>query len=220
MKTNSASSIYTVQTEQAAQLLQNKKILQFLSSFLASPRSLQQVADAHDFPISSCLRMAKNLLTHGLLKLHSELPRAGRPIKMYIAPAARFFIPYKLHGDSLPEELLQSLAQQRIAKQSQQLIAAARKTPLQNNLKTWGLLLYSDRSGQLVVRPDVDLWTTPAFLDDATPAYVNFYAENLMLSTQDAKELQRDLARLFVSYKSKSGNKEYSLSLVFAPSKS
>ncbi len=101
--------------------------------------------------------MANNLLKHGLLTLHGEYPRAGRAIKMYVTPAARFFVPYELQGDYLPEELLLSIAQQRMISQSQQLIAATRKTPLQNNLKTWGTLIYSDRRGQLTVRPDVDL---------------------------------------------------------------
>ncbi len=218
MKVNTASSTYTVQTKQAARVLQNQKIVRFLHVFLISPRSLKQASDVLGQPISSCLRMAKILQEHALLTLHSEQPRAGRAIKMYIAPAARFFVPYMLQGEFLPEELLLAMAQERMITQSQQLIAAARKTAIQNNLDTWGTLIYSDQRGQLIVRPDVDLQRTPAFLDNTSEAYANFYAENLRLSTKDAKQLQHDLVQLFLGYKGKSGNKSYSLSLVFAPS--
>ncbi len=58
---------------------------------------------------------------------------------------------------------------------------------------------------------------TPAFLDDASAAYVNFYAGALRLSAKDAKQLQRDLVELFLNYKAKNGDHSYSLSLVLAP---
>jgi hypothetical protein len=217
MKGETATSMYVVQSSQAARLLHNERLLEFLSVFLAGPSSLSKAASQCQLPISTCSRMATRLLAQGLLVIDGARQRAGRPITLYRAAGRRIFVPYTFEHDLLPDELVQRIAHARAGLQSRCLIEAARKTLLRSGETSWGTLIYADRHGGLVVRPDFEPGRTPALLDEGTPSYVNLYASELHLTEADAKQLQRSLVELFLHYKSRTGVGRFSLSLVLAP---
>ncbi|WP_395670140.1 hypothetical protein [Rhodoferax sp.] len=212
-----ATGLYVVKSAQAARLLRNDRLLAFLSVFLAGPSVLSKAALQCQLPISTCSRMATRLLAQGLLVVDSVTQRAGRPITRYRAPGKRIFVPYSFEHDLLPDELMRRITQKRVTEQSRLLIEAGRKTLLRSGHASWGTLIYADRQGGLVMRPDFEPGRTPALLDEGTPSYVNLYASELNLTGDDAKQLQRRLVELFMEYKDKSGTGGFSLSLVLAP---
>jgi hypothetical protein len=212
-----ATSLYVVQSAHAARLLRNERVLRFLAVFLAGPNILSKAALQCQLPISTCSRMATRLQAQGLLVVDSVTQRSGRPITRYRAPGRRIFVPYEFEHDLLPDELVQRIAQERASHQSRLLIEAGRKTLLRSGEASWGTLIYADRQGGLVVRPDFEPGRTPALLDEGTPSYVNLYSSELNLNEDDAKQLQRRLVELFLDYKNRTGTGRFTLSLVLAP---
>ena len=59
------------------------------------------------------------------------------------------------------------------------MIDAAREALGESGAMRWGTVIYTDRNGQLVVRPDFAEGYTPKLLEENTPAYLNFYLDDL-----------------------------------------
>lgn len=67
------------------------------------------------------------------------------------------------------------------------------------------------------MRPDFASGRTPKLLEERTPAYLNFYLNDLRLSQRAAKQLQRELVELVKRHKVSTTGGAYTLSVVMAP---
>jgi hypothetical protein len=201
----------------AARLLRNPRVLRVLGAFLSGPKLLSGVSRDLGIPLNTVWRTANQLLACGVLRIHSTTPRAGRAVKRYEAIAPILFVPYEAEGDRLPGDVVRGLVEMRVAEQVNGLLAAANITQESTGVMSWGTLIYGDRHGQLVVRPDFEQGRTPALLRSQAPAYLNVYSDDLRLSQAAAKRLQRELVTLFKKYKDCEGPAVYTLSAVLAP---
>jgi hypothetical protein len=196
--------------------------LSVLREFMAGATPLAPVAERLGLPPSTVLRWARRWLEVGAVVVDSERPRAGRAVKWYRAVSTRYFIPYEIDGMDLPEDVVRRLVQMRVEPQVRGLIEAARVTYTRGTMKDWGTVIHADRHGELVVRPDFALGRTPDLLSDKGPAYLNFYSDDMRLSAEQAKRLQRELVALIKSYKDTEAHPSakgptFTLSLVLTP---
>lgn len=202
----------------AARWARQAVALRVLGAFMGRASPLAPVAQRLGLLPSTALRWVRRWVEVGALAVVHERARAGRPVKWYRATAARFLIPYEAEGAALPEDVVRRLLQLRVAPQARGLVAAAGRT-LARSGAAWGTLVYADRHGELVVRPDFDSGRTPQLLNEGEPAYLNVYSDDLRLSAAQAKRLQRELVALLQRYKDAAdpGPRRYTLSLVLAP---
>jgi hypothetical protein len=105
----------------------------------------------------------------------------------------------------------------RVEEQVRGLTTAAGRTLRDTGITSWGTLIYADRRGRLVVRPDFESGRTPELLRANRPAYLNFYSDDFRLSREQAKRLQIELVALLKKYKALDGTATYTLSAVLAP---
>lgn len=202
----------------AAKWIRQPMGLDVLRLFMTGSTPLGPVAKELGLPLSTVLRWARRWLEVGAVVIDAECARSGRPVKWYRAVSTRFLIPYEAEGAALPEDVVRRLVQMRVEPQVRGLIEAARVTYTKGSMKEWGTVVYADRHGQLVVRPDFAPGRTPDLLGDASPAYLNFYSDDMRLSAAQAKRLQRDLVALLKSYKDEAdGGQAFTLSLVLTP---
>ena len=206
-----------VDTPPAARLLRNPRVLRVLGAFLSGPKLLSDVSRELGVPLNTIWRTANQLLACGILRIESTTPRSGRAVKRYEAIAPILFVPYEAEGDRLPGDVVRGLVELRVAEQVNGLLAAANMTQESTGVMSWGTLIYADRHGRLVVRPDFEEGRTPALLRSQGPAYLNVYSDDLRLSQAAAKRLQRELVTLFKKYKDCEGPSIYTLSAVLAP---
>jgi hypothetical protein len=218
MQQKSASRQVVLRDPRVARWVRQPLGLSVLRAFMAGATPLAPVAEQLTLPPSTVLRWARRWLEVGALVIDSECARAGRPVKWYRAVSTRFFIPYEAEGLALPEDVVRRLVQMRVEPQVRGLIEAARVTYTKGSMKDWGTVLYADRHGELVVRPDFAPGRTPDLLSDAGPAYLNFYSDDLRMSAAQAKRLQRELVALLKRYKDQAqAGQAFTLSLVLTP---
>jgi hypothetical protein len=218
MQRTSASSSVVLSDPRVAKWVSQPLGLRVLGQFIAGATPLAPVAAHLGLPPSTVLRWARRWLEVGALVVAQECERAGRSVKWYRAASSRFFIPYEAEGLALPEDVVRRLVQMRVEPQVRGLIEAARVTYTQGETKAWGTVLYADRHGELVVRPDFEPGRTPDLLSEGGPAYLNFYSDDMRLSADQAKRLQRELVALLKRYKDQTdGGQAFTLSLVLTP---
>lgn len=208
----------TITDLRAARWARHPTALRILAPFFGDGSSLAPVVAHTGLPAPTVWRWARRWLETGALVVVRELARDGRPIKWYRAAAPRLFIPYESEGDALPEDVVRRLMHARMETQVDGLIAAARVTHAAQLGKAWGTLIYADRHGELVVRPDFESGRTPNLLADSGPAYLNFYSGDMHLSPRQAKQLQRELVAVLKRYKDQGGETPaFTLSVVLTP---
>ncbi len=139
-------------------------------------------------------------------------------MKLYRATASSFFVPSTTERECLPDEVVRRTLESHLEEQVSGLMKAARDALGVSAAAEWGMVVYTDRHGHLVARPDFVQGRTPKLLDEDSPAYLNFYLDDLRLGVCDAKRLQRDLVDLLKRYMSlEPGSGTYTLSVVMAP---
>ncbi len=212
------NEVRTLDSPKAAALLRNARTLALLEAFMARPGTLSAVAERLRIPLASAHRLVDGLMSVQALEVAQVLERAGRSMKQYRATSGAFFIPYSTERQCLPHDVLRRLFDVRIDEQVSGLMKAARDALGNQALRDWGTLVYADRRGHLVVRPDFESGRTPKLLDEHSPAYLNFYLDDLRLGSGEAKQLQRELELLLKRYKAApQGTGAYTLSVVMAP---
>lgn len=208
----------TLDSPEAAALVKNPRVLALLEAFMAQPATLSAVAARLQIPLASAHRIVERLLAIGALEIAQLVERGGRAMKLYRTTSPAFFIPYSADAQSLPNDVVRRMFESRIDEQVSGLMKAARDALGVRAAAEWGTVVYADRHGHLVVRPDYKPGRTPKLLDDNSPAYLNFYLDDLRLDLCQAKQLQRELVCLLKRYKSApEGGGTYTLSVVMAP---
>ena len=217
MKEAFGSRIARIDAPGAARLLRDPRVLRLVGAFLERAALLSEVARELDIPLSTAWRMVSRLVACNVLRIRSIEPRAGRALRRYQAVAPALFVPYEAEGDRLPDDVVRTLVEMRVEEQVRGLIAAAGVTLRKSGTTSWGTVIYADRHGHVVVRPDFETGRTPALLASHGPAYLNFYSDDLRLTRVQAKRLQTELVALLKRYKACSGPSTYTLSAVLAP---
>ncbi len=211
----------TLDSPEAAALVKNARALALLEAFMVQPDTLASMAGRLQIPLASAHRLVERLVAVGALEVAQLFERGGRAMKQYRATSSAFFIPYSAERQCLPHDVLRRLFDVRIDEQVSGLMKAARDALGNQALRDWGTLVYADRRGHLVVRPDFESGRTPKLLDEHSPAYLNFYLDDLRLGSGEAKQLQRELVLLLKRYKAApQGSGAYTLSVVMAPASS
>jgi IclR helix-turn-helix domain len=217
MQAQNRTSVHRLDAPEAVAFLRLQRTLCVLQACLVEPQSLTDICGQTGLPMNSAGRYVQRLVRLGVLKVQSEQARAGRSIKHYVAVATAFFIPYDAEKDDLPDEIVRRLVEMRVGEQVRGLVAAAGTTLGRNAGAKWGTLVYADRNGGMVIRPDFEGGKTPDLLALRGSAYLNLYSSDLRLTALQAKSLQRDLVALFKQYKAVTGPQTYTLSIVLAP---
>ncbi len=219
MQAKGESSWMSLDGPQAAAWCRQPAALRLLTAFMVQPDTLSMAAAAATMPMPSAWRWLQRWQSIGAVRQVATQVRAGRTVPVYGAAAARYFIPYEAEGrHTLPDELIGRLVAQRVRVQALGLMEAARRTRDAGPVQRWGTVLYLDRWGELVVRPDFELGRTPDLLADQGPAYLNFHTESLHLSAAQAKALQRELVALIKRYKALGDSTQrHALSVVMTP---
>jgi hypothetical protein len=204
-------------TPAAASLLKNPRVLRLLEAFMKEASTLLPVATRLTIPLPTAHRLVNRMIAVGALEIVGEVERPGRAMKLYGSSSRRFFVPRSAERRELPDEVIRRLVEMRSDEQVRGMIEAAGEALGEQAATRWGTVIYTDRNGQLVVRPDFAEGRTPKLLEENTPAYLNFYLNDLRLSQRTAKQLQRELVELIKRYKASRNGSAYTLSVVMAP---
>lgn len=208
----------TLDSPDAAVIYKYPRVLALLEVLMARPATLSTVASQSQIPLASAHRLVERLIAIGALEVAGLIERGGRAMKLYKATASSFFIPSTTERECLPDDLIRRVLESHLEEQVSGLLKAARDSLGASAAAKWGMVVYTDRHGHLVARPDFKNGRTPKLLDDDSPAYLSFYLDDLRLSLCDAKRLQRELVDLLKRYKAaESGLGTYTLSVVMAP---
>src|SRR5690606_26192893 len=70
----------------------------YLAPFIGRAASISQAASGSGEKENTTLKRVRRFVELGLLEVVAELPRAGRPIKLYRSVAEVFFVPFEATG--------------------------------------------------------------------------------------------------------------------------
>lgn len=200
------SELIVLENTEARSLLTNFNSIHLLQPFFITARSLKEVSDELNVPMSSYLYWIKKFLKLGLLVISEEKKRAGSNIKFYIIPAKKIlftidkdivFLNKYYNSYSSRYNLNQKL--------SKQLMSS-----INNSDKGLGILLrYTEQANfhtnVVLVSKNESLNFTFEMLKPEKPAFVGLW-RNMRLDTKDAKELQKKLVDLIYEYDKKTNS--------------
>ena len=98
---------YHITTPDAAEILGRPDLARLLKPFMRGPKSVSAVAKSQGVSVESLRHRVQQLHRAGLRRVVDELPRRGRPIKLYEAVATDFVFSV----DLLKPETLRELSQ-------------------------------------------------------------------------------------------------------------
>lgn len=211
-RTVSAPRTLTVRDPAVAELLIDPVKLRHLAPFLGRERSVSEAARESGAKPNTTLRRVQRLLDLGLLEVARELPRGGRPVKLYRSAAEIFFVPF----DATSADTLESALAERDAYWEALLrrhVVRARS----EQFGSWGTRIYRDRRGRLQVQTALDAHRNTTSLDDGDPAILSAWRDRVYLDYPDAKALQRELFELLLRYQRKGGSQRYVVRVGMAP---
>ncbi|WP_221090071.1 hypothetical protein [Deinococcus aquaedulcis] len=214
------SSVLTVTEPAAVRLLLRGRSRQVLGGFLGMERPVTPVARQLGLSVQATHREVQRLLAAGLLRRGARVPRSGRAIQQYVAPATAFFVPFS----TTPAASLGELGLDRHRRYDALLQDATQATferlhREQGGGREWGLRLYLDADGQvqadhcyegaalvgaaqqyqgplgLLVETRSALWLTPEEAREAQLALISLLQG---LSAQSERHQQRGTGHAFL----------------------
>jgi len=201
-----------VREREAASLLMNPTTLRQLAPFLGRDRTVSQAARELDQLPNTVLKRVQRFLRAGLLEVAREVPRRGRPVKLYRTVAALFFVPF----EATAAESLEAALAERDAYWERLLRRNVVRARMEA-LGTWGTRVYRDERGRLQVQTAVTPEADATTLDADAPAVLSSWRDSVMLDFEDAKALQREMYALLLRYEQKQGAQRYIVRLALAP---
>jgi hypothetical protein len=199
-----APRVRIVRDEAAARALVRPSGLRRLEPFMGPPRSVVEVAQATGEKPNTVLRRVQRLLALSLLEVAEARPRAGRPVRRYRATADVFFVPFEATGAADLEDALaeRDAYWERLLRRH---VVRARSEAM----GTWGTRVYRDTRGRIQVQTAVSPDANASMLDDAMPAALSAWRDQVWLDHDDAKALQRELYALVQRYQRVRGAQRY-----------
>lgn len=196
----------------AARALLDQSTVRHLAPFLGSELSVSEAATLTGEKPNTVLSRVRRFVSLGLLAVSREVARAGRPIRLYTAVADVFFVPFEA---SEAESLETALAERE--RYAEDLLRRNVVRTRMEALGNWGTRVYRDERGRLQVQTAVTPDANVTMLDPGAPAVLSAWRDNLMLDYEDAKELQREMYDLLLTYLRKQGPQRYVVHLGMAP---
>ena len=195
---------YHITTPDAAEILGRPDLARLLKPFMRGPQSVSAVAKIQGVSVESLHHRVQQLHRAGLLRVAGEIPRRGRPIKLYEAVATDFVFSV----DLLKPETLRELSQGDLwLREFRQELARLTAPQQQRTVR----VLLTD-AGAL-------MWGTA---DSPPPRPVHpaaYFTQSaaLYLTPADAQELANELDALNRKYEGRKGPKRYGLILGLTP---
>jgi len=207
---DSSRSFHTVTDPEQARLLTDGKIQAYFRPFLARDATASEAAAEIRVDLNAVLYRVKTFLAAGLLRVVREVPRHGRPIKVYRSVHEAYFIPYEVTPfATLEERLWQQLS-----------LEARQRAKLQAKRMS-----ESGWSGQRLYRNDLgETWSDSARSPDSglnwlaqdRPAYIDFWTD-VKLTGVEAREIQQQLFELLKRVEGRGAGPELAGPEVAAP---
>ena len=197
----------TVERRDQAKLLSDQVAVSYLTPFLARERSASEAARELGVGIDTLLYRIRTFLAADLLEIVDEVPRAGRPIKIYRSVADGFFVPFELTDYAEVEE--QARASLRDGEEA--IVRAASSAARRVGFR--GRVLYRLPDGEVMQQAageggeTVEIGDAEALRRIPGPAYEAFSAE-LQLTDDDSKDLLLELYALYDRYRQRSAERE------------
>ena len=197
---------------EAAAVLMDPGKLRHIAPFIGSEKSIGQAAEESGESPNTTLKRVKRYLELGLVTVAREVPRAGRPIKLYRSVAQVYFVPFEATGaESLEAGMAERDAfYERLLRRN---VVRARIETIGN----WGTRIYRDGRGRLQVQTAVTPDANVTSLDKSAPAVLSAWRDGVMLEFEDAKALQAELFATLQRYLRKSGPQRYVVHVAMAP---
>ena len=197
----------TITEPQAVKLLLDNERHNALGAFMHGPCSVKQAAEKLGWSLKTVHDRVRTLLALGLLRVTHLEPRQGRPIKHYEAIADGFFVPFHATAASNFEGLItQTLGPGQRA--FLKLFAKA-GVELIDNPNEAGFRLYAQDDGiNIDLTPTAERFDFMDILEPNAPALM-FTFTPLKLTTEDAKELQREMIALLERYENRNGPEHF-----------
>lgn len=184
------SAPFIVRTEKAAAVFVDQR-RRLVFELARGERALKELADATGMSLPLLTYHVRRLVALGLVREQRKTPRAGRPVRLYRAVAASFFVPAALAPP--PDQHL-----------SAELSAALAET--RQGDSDGGVYYFLDQGRPVVRRVAarkgpraLDLWRMAA------------------LSEADARELAAELEKLLARYAGGARGKPYIIRVAMAP---
>jgi hypothetical protein len=205
-------SVVIITDKDAASALMDPSALRHLAPFIGTQKSVSQAAEESGERPNTTLKRVRRFMELGLLEVAREVPRAGRPIKLYRSVAQVYFVPFEATG---AESLEAGMAErdgyyERLLRRN---VVRARIDTIGN----WGTRIYKDGRGRLQVQTAVTPDANVTSLDRSAPAVLSAWRDGVMLEFEDAKALQAELFSTLQRYLRKSGPQRYIVHVAMAP---
>lgn len=200
----------------AAAALTDPRTLRQLEPFLARECSVLQAAKETGTKPNTMLARVRRFVALGLLEVAREVPRKGRPVKLYRTVADTFFVPY----EATSAETLEAAMRERDLYWEELLrenVVRARLQDAPHHGGSWGTRIYRDARGRLQVQAAVTPEENYTLLGPERPAALSSWRNSVYLDFGDAKALQREMFFLLKRYAQKRGAQRYILRLGMAP---
>ena len=212
--------VIVIKHREAADTLIDQKKYKYLLPFFGEGSSLTEAANAANVKTNLMYYHVQRLLSLGLLKEVGERSGRGRKGKLYRVTARRFFIPLEYTSlenmeavlYQLEEPLFKTMIRNRVhlAAQEHQDLGMAFE-------------LRNDGTCDIALRPESEPeWSSLANYEaDDFPAVFSKYFINARLDKDTAKEIQRDMLKLFKKMTESTGDssRRYYLNLAIVPIK-
>lgn len=195
---DSVQTWHHIHSPDAVRMLLSPRDVRFFMSFLGRERTLSEAAAVLGVRRDTMLYRVRQLLALGLIEVVSVQHGRGRPVKRYRSVSDGFVVGFQMAQEATVLELfLARDAAQREGLGEGLLSAVAGECG-------WHLRIYSDGAGLYweAAPDDQPGWQKEELLRPNAPAawYTN---DQLRLSQDDAKALQRELATLLLRYRQK-----------------
>lgn len=201
----------TVREPSAARLLSDVRTTRLLGAFLDGPRTVADVTRELGEHLDWVRYRVRRLTAAGLLRPEGERTRKGRPMRLYRAAAAVFFVPFEAtHHESL-DAYLEDVERDVHTWVRRNVAQSLRETGV-----GWGLRIARGEDGRMHSKmsrsPELDFAVTPD-----GPALLSFVYPALALDFEDAKAMQAELLDVFHRYAARAGAQPYLCQLVLCP---
>lgn len=207
-----AGTVAVISDTEAAAVLMDPARLRHLAPFIGAETSVAQAAEQSGSHPNTTLKRVRRFVELGLLTVAREVPRAGRPVKLYRSVAQVYFVPFEATG---AETLEVGLAERE--SYYERLLRRNVVTARLDTIGTWGTRIYRDARGRLQVQTAVTPDSNATSLDHAAPAVLSAWRDGVMLEFEDAKALQAELFSLLQRYLRRSGPQRYVVHVAMAP---
>jgi len=207
VKEKGESSLLTVTTPEAAQILLEPKHARFIAPFLGHERLVAEVAREIGAPLSTTFRHVTRYCEVGILEVTREQTRKGRALKHYRTVADAFFVPNRLR----------TTFQNVWADELEQATRRGLEHVYGEYLVDWGELIFRNEAGIFSTGLAKAPGEPVTSLGPDAPALLNKAHDAVYLDFDDAKRLQHDLHTLLEAYAAKKGAQRYLLRLSLVP---